>query len=91
MRAAISDHLEPRTGAYREIWLDGEKIAGGEEEVVEPIYGKTYLPRKFKTVVAVPPSNDVDIFAHDLGFIAILDDNERRRPAGTSRSAAAWA
>jgi len=72
---AISDHLEPHTGAYREIWLDGEKIAGGEEEVVEPIYGKTYLPRKFKTVVAVPPSNDVDIFAHDLGFIAILDDD----------------
>ena len=70
---AISAHLEPQTGAYREIWLDGEKIAGGEDEVVEPIYGKTYLPRKFKTVVAVPPSNDVDIFAHDLGFIAILD------------------
>jgi sulfite reductase (NADPH) hemoprotein beta-component len=67
-------HLMPRTPAYREIWLDGEKIAGGEEEVVEPIYGKTYLPRKFKIVVAVPPSNDVDIFAHDLGYIAILDD-----------------
>jgi len=72
---AISDHLEPRTPAYREIWLDGEKIAGGEEDVVEPIYGKTYLPRKFKIVVAVPPSNDVDVFAHDLGFIAILDDS----------------
>ena len=71
---ALSDHLSPRTPAYREIWLDGEKIAGGEEEVVEPIYGKTYLPRKFKIVVAVPPSNDVDIFAHDLGYIAILDD-----------------
>jgi sulfite reductase (NADPH) hemoprotein beta-component len=70
----ISDHLTPRTPAYREIWLDGEKIAGGEPEEVEPIYGRTYLPRKFKTVVAVPPSNDVDIFAHDLGFIAILDD-----------------
>jgi sulfite reductase (NADPH) hemoprotein beta-component len=72
----ISDHLEPETGAYREIWLDGEKIAGGEQEIAEPIYGKTYLPRKFKTVVAVPPSNDVDIFAHDLGFIAILDDSD---------------
>jgi sulfite reductase (NADPH) hemoprotein beta-component len=70
---AISDHLEPRTPAYREIWLDGEKIAGGEPDVVEPIYGKTYLPRKFKIVVAVPPSNDVDVFAHDLGFIAIID------------------
>ena len=70
----ISNHLEPHTGAYREIWLDGEKIAGGEADVVEPIYGKTYLPRKFKIVVAVPPSNDVDVFAHDLGFIAILGD-----------------
>ena len=70
---SISDHLLPRTPAYREIWLDGERIAGGEEEVVEPIYGKTYLPRKFKIVVAVPPSNDVDVFAHDLGYIAIVD------------------
>jgi sulfite reductase (NADPH) hemoprotein beta-component len=70
----ISDHLMPRTRAYHEVWLDGERIVGGEEEVVEPIYGKTYLPRKFKTVIAVPPSNDVDIFAHDLGYIAILDD-----------------
>jgi sulfite reductase (NADPH) hemoprotein beta-component len=72
---AISDHLTPQTPAYREIWLDGERIAGGGEDVVEPIYGKTYLPRKFKAVVAVPPSNDVDIFAHDLGFIAIIDDH----------------
>jgi sulfite reductase (NADPH) hemoprotein beta-component len=71
---AVSDHLTPRTPAYREIWLDGERIAGGEDEVVEPIYGKTYLPRKFKVVVAVPPSNDVDVFAHDLGFITILSD-----------------
>src|SRR5689334_23241219 len=70
---AISDHLEPHTGAYREIWLDGERIAGGDEEVVEPIYGRTYLPRKFKIAVAVPPSNDVDVFANDLGFIAIAD------------------
>jgi len=72
----ISDHLLPRTPAYREIWLEGQRIAGGEEEVTEPIYGKTYLPRKFKIVVAVPPSNDVDVLAHDLGFIAILDDEE---------------
>src|SRR5215831_7211714 len=71
---AISDDLLPHTTAYREIWLDGERIAGGEAEVVEPIYGKTYLPRKFKVVVAVPPSNDVDIFAHDLGYIAITGD-----------------
>jgi sulfite reductase (NADPH) hemoprotein beta-component len=73
LAAAISDHLLPNTPAYREIWLDGERIAGGEEEVVEPIYGRTYLPRKFKTVVAVPPTNEVDVLAQDLGFIAILD------------------
>jgi sulfite reductase (NADPH) hemoprotein beta-component len=73
---AVSDHLLPRTPAYREIWLDGERIAGGEQEVVEPIYGKTYMPRKFKVVVAVPPSNDVDVYAHDLGYIAILDDKD---------------
>ncbi|MCJ2033916.1 NADPH-dependent assimilatory sulfite reductase hemoprotein subunit [Methylobacterium sp. J-068] len=70
----ISDSLLPKTSAWREIWLDGERVVGGEDAAeVEPVYGKTYLPRKFKTVVAVPPSNEVDIFAHDLGFIAILD------------------
>jgi sulfite reductase (NADPH) hemoprotein beta-component len=68
---AISDHLTPRTRAYHEIWLDGEKVVSSEVE--EPIYGPHYLPRKFKTVVAVPPSNDVDVFAQDLGFIAITD------------------
>ena len=73
----ISDTLLPKTQAWREIWLDGEKVVGGEDEVVEPVYGKTYLPRKFKIVVAVPPSNEVDVFAHDLGFIAILDRKNR--------------
>jgi sulfite reductase beta subunit-like hemoprotein len=56
----------------------------GEESAVEPIYGKTYLPRKFKIVVAVPPSNDVDVFAHDLGFIAIADKNGGRIAARTA-------
>jgi len=69
---AISDHLTPRTAAYHEIWLDGEKVIDTAAEE-EPIYGRHYLPRKFKTVVAVPPSNDVDVFAQDLGFIAITD------------------
>jgi sulfite reductase (NADPH) hemoprotein beta-component len=69
---AISDHLTPQTKAYHEIWLDGEKLASSEEEQ-EPIYGKTYLPRKFKITIAVPPSNDVDIFANCLSFIAIVD------------------
>ncbi len=76
---AISDTLLPKTGAYHEIWLDGEKVeqktqAAKKDE--EPLYGVHYLPRKFKTVVAVPPDNDVDIYAHDLGFIAILDKGE---------------
>ena len=68
---AISDHLTPRSGAYAEIWLDGEKVDTSKEE--EPIYGKVYLPRKFKIAVAVPPSNDVDIHANDLSFVAILE------------------
>jgi sulfite reductase (NADPH) hemoprotein beta-component len=68
----LSEHLTPRTGAYREIWIDGEKVAGSEPEE-EPIYGKTYLPRKFKSGIAIPPVNDIDIFSQDLGFIAIAD------------------
>jgi len=68
----ISVTLLPVTGAYREIWLDGEALVGEPEP--EPIYGATYLPRKFKAVVAVPPDNDVDVFAHDLGYIAIVED-----------------
>jgi sulfite reductase (NADPH) hemoprotein beta-component len=67
----LSELLLPRSRAYHEIWLDGEKVAGGEE--VEPIYGSTYLPRKFKAAIVVPPQNDVDVFAHDLGFIAIVE------------------
>lgn len=73
---AISDHLTPRTSAYHEIWLDGEKIgerSGPAAADEEPIYGRHYLPRKFKTVIAVPPDNDVDVYAHDLGFIAIVE------------------
>ncbi|NOJ78393.1 assimilatory sulfite reductase (NADPH) hemoprotein subunit [Myxococcus xanthus] len=66
----ISEHLLPKTRAYYEVWLGKEKVAGGEDE---PIYGSTYLPRKFKAAVAVPPLNDVDVFAQDLGFIAITE------------------
>jgi len=72
--ARLSEHLLPKTRAYHEIWLDGEKIAGTEE--TEPLYGTTYLPRKFKVAFAVPPINDVDIFSQDLGFIAVLEDGE---------------
>jgi sulfite reductase (NADPH) hemoprotein beta-component len=71
---AISEHLLPRARAYHELWVGDDLVAGGEAED-EPIYGKTYLPRKFKIVIAVPPSNDVDIYGHDLGYIAITDAN----------------
>ena len=74
---AISDHLSPRTRAYHEIWVADELVAGGEPDH-EPLYGTTYLPRKFKTVIAIPPSNDVDIYAHDLGFIAIADESGKK-------------
>jgi sulfite reductase (NADPH) hemoprotein beta-component len=84
LASRISHHLSPRTGAYHEIWIDdgsGEKqkvtydppILDHFDTAEEPIYGKHYLPRKFKTVIAVPPSNDVDIFAHCLGYIAIVE------------------
>ncbi len=68
----LSNHLTPQTRAYHEIWIDGEKVETSEEEV-EPIYGKYYLPRKFKIAVAVPPSNDVDVYANDLALIAIAN------------------
>ncbi|HZH61829.1 MAG TPA: assimilatory sulfite reductase (NADPH) hemoprotein subunit [Metabacillus sp.] len=73
----LSDDLLPRTRAYHEIWLDEEKVAGTPDtEEVEPMYGPLYLPRKFKIGIAVPPSNDVDIFSQDLGFIAIVEDDK---------------
>ncbi len=70
-----SDYALPKTRAYHEIWINDELVAGGEPEV-EPMYGATYLPRKFKTGFAVPPSNDVDIFSQDLGFIAIIENEK---------------
>lgn len=70
--AATSEHLLPNTRAYYEIWLDEQQVAGAGEEV-EPIYGERYLPRKFKIGFALPPTNDVDVFANDLGFIGITD------------------
>ena len=70
---AVSKHLLPNTRAYYELWLDEERVGGSGEEV-EPIYGQAYLPRKFKIGFAIPPLNDVDVFAQDLGYIAILDE-----------------
>ncbi|KAA1468781.1 sulfite reductase subunit beta [Dentipellis sp. KUC8613] len=71
----VSEHLLPRTSAYHEIWLDKKMVAGGAVQDFEPLYGEFYLPRKFKIAVAVPPTNDVDVFANDVGFIAILDEH----------------
>ena len=73
----ISEHLLPKTRAYAEIWLDGEKLEGPNgEETKEPILGSNYLPRKFKTTVVIPPQNDVDVHANDLNFIAIAENGK---------------
>jgi sulfite reductase (NADPH) hemoprotein beta-component len=65
-----SDHAIPRTGAYREIWYGEEReTVDGPEE---PFYGRTYMPRKFKIGFVIPPDNDIDVYAQDLGFIAIV-------------------
>ncbi len=69
--ARISALLTPHTRAYAEIWLDGEKLDTPDNE---PIYGPTYLPRKFKIAMAIPPLNDVDVLAQDFGLIAIVED-----------------
>lgn len=75
LASKVSDHLDPRSKAYYEIWLDGEKVVDSQDGAEqEPIYGPVYLPRKFKIGIAVPPSNDVDVFSQDLGFIAIIED-----------------
>jgi sulfite reductase (ferredoxin) len=68
----IADLLTPRTSAYYEIWQDGEVVHSTEPEP-DPLYGTKYLPRKFKIVVAAPGDNSVDIYAHDLGIVPVLD------------------
>ncbi|MCP4300934.1 MAG: NADPH-dependent assimilatory sulfite reductase hemoprotein subunit [Gammaproteobacteria bacterium] len=72
---SLSGHLMPASRAYHEIWLDGKKIESSNTEI-EPIYGDTYLPRKFKSAFVVPPRNDVDVFSQDLGFITIVKGGE---------------
>ena len=71
----ISKLLMPKTKAYYEIWLDEEKIVDKKDEE-DPLYQDRYLPRKFKIAIAIPPNNDVDVFANDLGLIAIVEDNK---------------
>ena len=82
--AKISDHLLPSTTAYHEIWLkdattDEKQTKVGGDALVdkEPLYGPTYLPRKFKITIAIPPHNDTDVYAHDVGLIAIKGPNGR--------------
>src|SRR6266567_1689795 len=75
----LSDALAPKTTAYHSIWLDGQEVDMGPEanaNFVDPLYGKTYLPRKFKTAFAIPPLNDIDVFTNDLGFIAIIENDQ---------------
>ena len=70
----ISKLLLPKTRSYYDIWLDEEKLASRSEE--DPLYQDRYLPRKFKIAIAIPPNNDVDIFANDIGLIAIIQDEK---------------
>ena len=75
----VSEQLKPKTGAYHSIWIDGVQLnLDGEENknFVDPLYGKTYLPRKFKIAFAIPPVNDIDLFTNCLGFIAIIEDEK---------------
>jgi sulfite reductase (ferredoxin) len=82
--AALADHLAPKTRAYHEIWLNGERVEGGDrsqesedrgqESESEPLYGKVYLPRKFKTGLALPEDNCIDVYGQDLGLLAIVEN-----------------
>ncbi len=70
----LSDQTLPRTRAYHEIWLDHEKVVSTQQPEEEPLYGETYLPRKFKTGLAVEGDNCVDVYSNDVGLVAHLDD-----------------
>ena len=72
----VSKYFTPKTKAYYEIWLNDKMEYTSAIDDEEPIYGKTYLPRKFKMAFAIPPYNDTDVFSNDLGFIAITEDGE---------------
>src|SRR5580765_494372 len=75
----LSDVLAPKTPAYHRSWLEGQEINFGAEEnagVVDPLYEKRYLPRKFKTAFVIPPLNDIDIYTNDLGFVVIAENGK---------------
>jgi sulfite reductase (NADPH) hemoprotein beta-component len=71
----VSDALLPKTRAYHQIWVEGTelKLTDEDADFADPLYGKTYLPRKFKVAFAIPPLNDIDVFTNDCGFIAIVE------------------
>ena len=69
----ISEHLLPKTGAFKEVWLDGEKLPKDQPAEEDPLYQDRYLPRKFKIGIVIPPHNENDVFSQDIGLIAIGD------------------
>src|SRR5712675_1553055 len=79
----LSTHLLPRTGAYHEIWVDGEKVTP-EEEPPDPLYGERYLPRKFKLGVAIPEDNTIDVLTNDLAIVALFE-GDPGEPQGEQR------
>jgi sulfite reductase (NADPH) hemoprotein beta-component len=75
----VADALKPQTRAYHSIWIDGEQLdlaAAENKNFVDPLYGKAYLPRKFKVAFVIPPVNDLDVFTNCLGFIAIVENDQ---------------
>ena len=77
----VSDALLPKTRAYHQIWVEGVELKLTDEDAnfVDPLYGKTYLPRKFKVAFAIPPLNDIDVFTNDCGFVAIVENGQSGR------------
>ena len=73
----VAHALKPQTRAYHSIWIEGVQLNlddPANKDFVDPLYGKSYLPRKFKVAFAIPPSNDTDVFANDVGLIAIVEN-----------------
>ncbi len=76
---AVALAMAPKTPAYHAIWLNGQELdlnADENKNFVDPLYGKTYLPRKFKVAFAIPPVNDLDVLTNDVGFIAIVENDQ---------------
>lgn len=79
----LASHCAPKTNSYYEVWLDGEKMhdykfnpTPNTSGIAEPLYGDTYMPRKFKIAVAVPDDNCVDVLANDLAILSLFNGDE---------------